>query len=105
MLPNLAELEEASEIVYRTMPPTPQFSWPLLNEWLGVDAWIKHENHTPLGAFKVRGGLVYFDRQADRLKTSPGVICATRGNHGQSVAFAASRNRIASTIVVPHPFS
>lgn len=102
MLPKLLELEEASEIVYRAMPPTPQYMWPLLNECLGVEAWVKHENHTPLGAFKVRGGLVYFDRHATVLQDGPGVICATRGNHGQSVAFAASRYGIDSTIVVPH---
>lgn len=102
MLPTLAELEEASEIVYRAMLPTPQYKWPLLSDSLGVDAWIKHENHTPLGAFKVRGGLVYFAKHAEQLKDGPGVICATRGNHGQSIAFAASRYGIASTIVVPH---
>ncbi len=102
MLPGLTELEHAADIVYRTMPPTPQFQWPLLNERLGVQAWIKHENHTPLGAFKVRGGLVYFDRWKEKLQESPGVICATRGNHGQSVAFAAGLHGIPVKIVVPH---
>ena len=81
------------------MPPTPQYRWPLLSERIGVDLWLKHENHTPVGAFKVRGGLVYFDENAERL--TDGVICATRGNHGQSIAFAASQYKIPVTIVVP----
>lgn len=79
------------------MPPTPQFAWPLLAERAGCEVWVKHENHTPIGAFKVRGGLVYFDRQ----RPSRGVISATRGNHGQSIAFAGRRAGIAVTIVVP----
>ncbi len=102
MLPNMRELEAASAVVYQTMPPTPQYCWPLLNERLGVPIWLKHENHTPLGAFKVRGGLMFFDRWSAELRESPGVICATRGNHGQSVSFAAARHGIAVTVVVPH---
>jgi threonine dehydratase len=99
-LPTLAELDAAATIVYGAMPPTPQYSWPLLNAALGVEAWIKHENHTPVGAFKVRGGLVYMDALARR---EPGVrvMAATRGNHGQSVAFGAARNGLQATIVVP----
>jgi threonine dehydratase len=97
-LPPLAELEAAAGIVYRHMPPTPQYRWPVLCEQVGVDLWLKHENHTPVGAFKLRGGLVYFDQ----LKKVPGVIAATRGNHGQSVAYCAREYGVPATIVVPH---
>ena len=100
-LPTLADLETAAAIVYGAMPATPQYSWPLLNEALGATAWIKHENHTPVGAFKVRGGLVYMEALARRLPGIKGIISATRGNHGQSLAFAASRHGWATTIVVP----
>lgn len=100
-LPDLAAIEAAARLVYAAMPPTPQYSWPLLNEALGTEAWIKHENHTPTGAFKVRGGLVYMDSLLRRQPGLRGVIAATRGNHGQSVAFAARRHGIAATIVVP----
>ncbi len=101
MLPGLTDLESAAAVVYRTMSPTPQYSWPLLNERVGIPFWLKHENHTPLGAFKVRGGLVYFDSMSSRLRQGPGVICATRGNHGQSVAFAAGQYGIPAVVVVP----
>ncbi|MEM7558783.1 MAG: threonine dehydratase [Planctomycetota bacterium] len=101
MLPTLEELETAAEIVYRSIPATPQYQWPLLNQKLGVDLWLKHENHTPVGAFKVRGGLTYFDEHHSRLAKTAGVICATRGNHGQSIAFAAGQHNIPVTIVVP----
>jgi len=101
-LPDRNELEAAAQIVYRTMPPTPQYSWPLLNEALGTEAWIKHENHTPTGAFKVRGGLVYIHELARRAPEVRGVISATRGNHGQSVGFAVRRHGLQATIVVPH---
>ena len=97
-LPSLAELEAAARTVYRHMPPTPQYRWPVLCEQLGADVWLKHENHTPVGAFKLRGGLVYFDQ----LAKVPGVIAATRGNHGQSVAYSAREYGIPATIVVPH---
>ena len=75
------------------MPPTPQFCWPLLKQRTGVDVVIKHENHTPTGAFKVRGGLVYVDRLKRERPDVKGVITATRGNHGQSLAFACARAR------------
>lgn len=101
-LPTLADIEHATTLVYEAMPPTPQYSWPLLNEALGLEAWIKHENHTPTGAFKVRGGLVYLDALKRRQPDIPGVIAATRGNHGQSIAFAARRHGIPVSIVVPH---
>jgi len=100
-LPTIAELDAAAAIVYQAMPPTPQYSWPLLNQALGAEAWVKHENHTPLGAFKVRGGLVYMDALRRREPELRGVLAATRGNHGQSVAFAAQRHGLAAKIFVP----
>lgn len=99
--PTLAQLDAAAAIVYGAMPATPQYSWPQLNQALGAQAWIKHENHTPLGAFKVRGGLVYMDALVRRAPQVRGVLAATRGNHGQSVAFAAARHGLAATIYVP----
>lgn len=98
----LARLDQAATIVYGAMPATPQYCWPLINQALGCEAWIKHENHTPLGAFKVRGGLVYMAALAAREPGLRGVIAATRGNHGQSVAFAARRHGLSATIYVPH---
>lgn len=101
LLPSLAEIEAAAELVHRTIAPTSQINWPLLSARIGADVWVKHENHSPLGAFKVRGGLVYMER----LRRQPGlrgVIAATRGNHGQSVTFAAKRVGLRSVIVVPH---
>jgi len=95
------ELEAACTIVHAAMPPTPQFAWPLLKARTGVDVVIKHENHTPTGAFKVRGGLVYVDRLKRERPDVKGVITATRGNHGQSLAFACARAGIACTVVVP----
>ena len=100
MLPTLDDIESASRIVYAAMPPTPQYRWPLLCERLGVDIWLKHENHTPVGAFKVRGGLVYFAELAQRAGVTQ-VVTATRGNHGQSVALSARRCGLAATIFVP----
>ena len=98
----LSRIREAADLVYRAMPPTPQYAWPLLCEALGTQVWVKHENHTPTGAFKVRGGLVYFDGLRRREPDCRGVISATRGNHGQSIGFAARRHGLAATIVVPH---
>jgi threonine dehydratase len=101
MLPTLDEIQAASKIVYEVMLPTPQYCWPLLCERLGIEVWVKHENHTPIGAFKIRGGLVYFsDLSCD--KDIKGVVTATRGNHGQSVALAAKRYGMSCKIVVPH---
>jgi len=99
------EIECAAQIVYGAMPPTPQYAWPLLAQRTGCEVWVKHENHTPIGAFKVRGGLVYMDRLKQRWPAIKGVICATAGNHGQSIALAANRTGIAATIVVPHGIS
>ena len=94
------QLEEAQRIVYAAMPPTPQYMWPLLAAETGCETWVKHENHTPTGAFKVRGGLVHMALRKARGETG-GVISATRGNHGQSIPFAARRVGISVTIVVP----
>jgi len=96
-----SEFDAAREIVYEAMPPTPQYAWPLLAAHLGAEVWVKHENHTPTGAFKVRGGLVHMRRRRERGQLN-GVVTATRGNHGQSIPFAARREGIAATVVVPH---
>ncbi len=101
LLPNLAQLEAAATVVYQALAPTPQYAWPLLREALGSEVWVKHENHTPIGAFKVRGGLTYFHDLAQRGTRPAGVISATRGNHGQSIGFAARRYGIPATIVAP----
>jgi len=100
-LPSLDEIREAQRLIYSLMQPTPQISWPLLNRLLGADVWVKHENHTPIGAFKARTAVVY----AAELFRGPGkikgLITATRGNHGQSVALAGKRFGVPVTIVVP----
>ncbi len=100
-LPSLQDIEAAAEVVYRDFAPTPQYRWGLLSERLGTDCWLKHENHTPVGAFKIRGGLTYFDQLAQRGPLPSEVISATRGNHGQSMGWAARRHAVACTIVVP----
>ncbi|HSB25545.1 MAG TPA: threonine dehydratase [Burkholderiaceae bacterium] len=102
MLPTLADLRDAAALVHAHVAPTPQHPWPLLRERTGLQLWVKHENHTPVGAFKLRGGIVYFDRLIGRGARPSGVISATRGNHGQSIAWAAGRHGLAATIVVPH---
>jgi threonine dehydratase len=96
------ELEVGARLVHATVPPTPQFSWPLLNERASTEVWVKHENHTATGSFKVRGGLVLGDQLKREQPELAGVISATRGNHGQSVAFAGRRHGLRSVIVVPH---
>src|SRR5215471_1715748 len=98
----LAELESVIPLVRASVSPTPQYAWPLLKAQTGVDVVIKHENHTPIGAFKVRGGIVYFDRLKRERPRVRGIVTATRGNHGQSLAFAETHAGIAVTIVVPH---
>jgi threonine dehydratase len=97
-----ADFEATAESVHAVMQPTPQYNWPLLSARAGAEVWVKHENHTPTGAFKVRGGVIYVDDLLRREPNCPGVIAATRGNHGQSVACAATRRGLASTVVVPH---
>ena len=96
------EVAAARQTVYSVMAPTPQYAWPLLRQRLGMKVWVKHENHTPAGAFKVRGGLTYFSALAGAAGGARGVIAATRGNHGQSVGFAARKYGMDATIVVPH---
>lgn len=98
---SLAELERACEVVYGTMAATPQYRWPLLQPAAGGELWIKHENHTPVGAFKVRGGLVFMDHLSRSEGRPAGLVTATRGNHGQSVPFAAARYGLPVTVVVP----
>jgi threonine dehydratase len=97
----LAVLEKSSALVHAVVPPTPQYAWPLLARRTGAEVWVKHENHTPTGAFKVRGGLVYMDWLKSQSEPVAGVVSATRGNHGQSIAFAAARSGIPAVIVVP----
>jgi threonine dehydratase len=100
-LPSLAQIRDAQTVVYRSMQPTPQYTWPLLNQRLGTEAWIKHENHTPVGAFKLRGALVYIDWLKETKPGLTGVAAATRGNHGQGVAMAARLAGLKAVIVVP----
>jgi threonine dehydratase len=97
----LPEIESALSIVRSAMPPTPQYAWPQLALRTGAEVFVKHENHTPIGAFKVRGGLVYMDRLKRQRPQTGGIVSATRGNHGQSIALAARRAGLAATIVVP----
>ena len=101
-LPTFPELEAAAALVYRSMAPTPQYRWPLLEARVGTTVWVKHENYAPTGEFKVRGGLVYVDNLVRSGKKPAGVVSSTRGNHGQSVGFAASQHGIAAAVVVPH---
>jgi len=97
----LSEIQAAAAIVHALLPPTPVISWPLLNQRAGREVWVKHENHQPIGSFKLRGGLVYLDKLRKAFPEVPGIISATRGNHGQSLAFAAGRHGLPCTIVVP----
>lgn len=98
---DLPALEAAARLVHGVFPPTPQYEWPLLAARTGTEVWVKHENHTPTGAFKVRGGLVFMDRLKRERPQVPGIISATRGNHGQSLAYAGQRLGVPVTIVVP----
>jgi len=101
MIP-LEVLETAAAFVHKVVPPTPQYCWPLLSRRVGAELWVKHENHTPIGAFKIRGGLVYLDELRRAHPDLRGVVTATTGNHGQSIALAATRLGIEATIVAPH---
>ena len=101
MITTLDDLEAAAAVVYAAMTPTPQQRWPLLDAHCGMPVWVKHENHTPVGAFKVRGGLVYLDYLRRTQPGVKGVVAATRGNHGQSIAFAAAKHGIPAAVVVP----
>ncbi|SOE01258.1 threonine dehydratase [Caenispirillum bisanense] len=99
---SLPDLHAAAALIRPVVPPTPQIVWPLLAERVGAEVWVKHENHTPTGAFKVRGGLVLMDRLKREHPDCPGIVSATRGNHGQSLAYAGRRAGVPVTIVVPH---
>lgn len=101
-LPSRAEIEQIAPEVDRLVPATPQHSWPLLNARLGCELWVKHENHTAIGSFKIRGALAYLARLREREPDVRGVIAATRGNYGQAIAFAAARRHLTATVVVPH---
>lgn len=98
---NLEDIEEATALVHRHFPPTPQISWPLLNQAVGTSVLVKHENHTPVGAFKIRGGLTFIDALKEKHPHSKGIVTATRGNHGQSIARAASNAGLVAKIIVP----
>ncbi len=99
---SLPELETALSLVHKSFPGTPQYAWPLLAERAGAEVWVKHENHTPTGAFKLRGGLIYAERLRRERPHVPGIVSATRGNHGQSLAWAGRRYGVSVTVVVPH---
>jgi threonine dehydratase len=100
-LPGLQQIEAASEVVYQSMPATPQYSWPQINDRAGREVWIKHENHTPVGAFKIRGGLIYMDWLRRMQPEVTTIVSATRGNHGQSLAYAGAMYGLRVVIVVP----
>jgi threonine dehydratase len=99
---SLTELEAALSLVHESFPGTPQYAWPLLAERSGAEVWVKHENHTPTGAFKLRGGLIYVERLRREQPQVRGIISATRGNHGQSLAWAGRRYGVPVVVVVPH---
>jgi len=102
MLPfSLVDLENAARLVHRLVPPTPQYAWPMLSKHAGAEVWVKHENHTPIGAFKIRGGIVYMDWLRNSGRSVAGIITATRGNHGQSIALAARLTGLPATILIP----
>ncbi|WP_395716031.1 threonine dehydratase [Prosthecobacter sp.] len=101
-MPTLSEIEAAKALIRPHIHETPAYRWPLLENDLGCELWLKHENHTPVGAFKIRGGLVYMDELKRAEPGVRGVIAATTGNHGQSIAFAAKLNGLRAVIVVPH---
>jgi len=100
-LPTLPDIEAAAQVVYQSFQATPQYRWGTLSQRLGTDCWVKHENHTPVGAFKIRGGLTYFDQLRQRGDMPREVVSATRGNHGQSMGWAARAHGVACSIVVP----
>ena len=101
-LPDLTAIESAKALIRPHIRETPTYRWPLLEAGLGLELWVKHENHTPVGAFKIRGGLVYLDELLRINPQVPGIIAATTGNHGQSIAYAARESGLRAVIVVPH---
>jgi threonine dehydratase len=100
-LPTLDEIEAIAPAIDAVVPPTPAYDWPLLSGRVGGSLWVKHENHTAVGAFKIRGALAYISRLRERDSGAKGVIAATRGNYGQAIAFAARRSGLSATVVVP----
>ncbi|MFC3121616.1 threonine dehydratase [Agaribacter flavus] len=98
---NLSDINHAADVIYQIMPPTPQYNWPQLSKQMDCDVWVKHENHTPTGAFKVRGGIYLMNQLEQRAVRPTGILSATRGNHGQSLSFAGQKTGIPVTIVVP----
>jgi len=101
-LPDRDAIEAAAEVLRALVPPTPQYLWPQVAQAFGANVWIKHENHTPIGAFKARSAAIYFHRLMQKEPASRGVITATRGNHGQAVGLAARRFKLPATVYVPH---
>jgi threonine dehydratase len=101
-LPRLEQIEETARLIATAMKPTPEICWATLSRRCDAEVWVKHENHTPIGAFKIRGGLVYIHNLIHGKQPPAGIIAATRGNHGQSIAYAARRYALDTTIVVPH---
>src|ERR1700761_2861113 len=100
-LPAIEDIQAAQALVYGIMSPTPQYAWPLLCERLGTEVWVKHENHTPIGAFKARTAVLYVSELFREAQGPTGLVTATRGNHGQAVALAARRFGVPANILVP----
>ena len=98
----LSDLRRSAELVHSVMPSTPQYCWPLLCKRLGCEIWVKHENHTPIGSFKLRGGIVFVEQLRRTKPKVSGIVSASRGNHGQSLGFAARKYGLTCTVVVPH---
>ncbi|HEY6124784.1 MAG TPA: pyridoxal-phosphate dependent enzyme, partial [Steroidobacteraceae bacterium] len=101
-LPDRAAMESAAQFLATLVPPTPQYVWPQVAAAFGTEVWLKHENHTPIGAFKARSAAMYFEKMMQREPHCPGVITATRGNHGQAVGLAARRFKLPAIVYVPH---
>jgi len=102
VLPDRAAIETAAQFIATLVPPTPQYVWPQVAAAFGTEVWLKHENHTPIGAFKARSAAMYFQKMMQREPGCPGVITATRGNHGQAVGLAARRFKLPAIVYVPH---
>jgi len=102
LLPDRDAMESAAQFLATLVPPTPQYVWPQVAAAFGTEVWLKHENHTPIGAFKARSAAMYFQKMMQREPECRGVITATRGNHGQAVGLAARRFKLPATVYVPH---
>ena len=101
-LPDRDAIEDAAQFIATLVPPTPQYVWPQVAAAFGAEVWLKHENHTPIGAFKARSAAMYFQKLMRREPGCRGVVTATRGNHGQAVGLAARRFKLPATVFVPH---